>query len=99
VVVAAAVPGHLILALMPGPAPWPGSTVVGGEVALRLTGQAKLLRLLDADEQHPSLRVHELQGDLAGLWSVSATSCLRLTFVRAGQGRKTMVSRTRRYAG
>ncbi|HEY2958021.1 MAG TPA: Killer protein [Actinomycetota bacterium] len=59
----------------------------------------KALRLLDSDEQHPSLRVHELQGDLAGLWSVSASSSLRLTFVRAGQGRKTMVSCTRHYSG
>lgn len=59
----------------------------------------KALRLLDSNEQHPSLRVHELQGDLAGLWSVSASASLRLTFVRAEQGRKTMVSCTRHYAG
>jgi plasmid maintenance system killer protein len=59
----------------------------------------KALRLLDANEQHPSLRVHELQGDLAGLWSVSASASLRLTFVRASGGRKTMVSCTRHYTG
>jgi mRNA-degrading endonuclease YafQ of YafQ-DinJ toxin-antitoxin module len=59
----------------------------------------KALRWLDANEQHPSLRVHELHGDLAGLWSVSASASLRLTFIRADGGRKTMVSCTRHYAG
>ena len=58
----------------------------------------KALRLLDSNEGHPSLRVHELQGDLAGLWSVSASASLRLTFIRAQDGRKTMVSCTKHYA-
>lgn len=58
----------------------------------------KALRLLDSNEGHPSLRVHELQGDLAGLWSVSASASLRLTFIRGEQGRKTMVSCTSHYA-
>jgi mRNA-degrading endonuclease YafQ of YafQ-DinJ toxin-antitoxin module len=57
----------------------------------------KALRLLDTDERHPSLRVHQLQGDLTGLWSASASDVLRLTFVRTAQGRKTMVSCTRHY--
>ena len=57
----------------------------------------KALRLLDSDERHPSLRVHQLQGDLTGLWSASASDVLRLTFVRAAQGRKTMVSCSRHY--
>jgi mRNA-degrading endonuclease YafQ of YafQ-DinJ toxin-antitoxin module len=57
----------------------------------------KALRLLDTDERHRSLRVHQLQGDLAGLWSASASDVLRLTFVRTAQGRKTMVSCTRHY--
>jgi hypothetical protein len=57
----------------------------------------KALRLLDRDEKHPSLRVHQLAGDLAGLWSASASDSLRLTFVRTGQGRKTMVSCSRHY--
>jgi mRNA-degrading endonuclease YafQ of YafQ-DinJ toxin-antitoxin module len=57
----------------------------------------KALRLLDTDERHPSLRVHQLQGDLAGLWSASASGALRLTFVRTGQGRKTLVSCSRHY--
>ena len=58
----------------------------------------KALRLLDSNEGHTSLRVHELQGDLAGLWSVSASASLRLTFIRAQDGRKTMVSCTKHYA-
>jgi mRNA-degrading endonuclease YafQ of YafQ-DinJ toxin-antitoxin module len=57
----------------------------------------KALRLLDTDEKHPSLRVHQLQGELTGLWSASATDALRLTFVRSGQGRKTLVSCSRHY--
>jgi mRNA-degrading endonuclease YafQ of YafQ-DinJ toxin-antitoxin module len=57
----------------------------------------KALRLLDQDEKHPSLRVHQLAGDLAGLWSASASDSLRLTFVRTGRGRKTMVSCSRHY--
>jgi mRNA-degrading endonuclease YafQ of YafQ-DinJ toxin-antitoxin module len=52
----------------------------------------KALRLLDNDEKHPSLRVHQLAGGLAGLWSASASDSLRLTFVGTDQGRKTMVS-------
>ena len=57
----------------------------------------KALRLLDTDEKHPSLRVHQLHGDLAGLWSASASDVLRLTFVRIAQGRTTMVSCSRHY--
>ena len=34
----------------------------------------KALRLLDTDERHPSLRVPQLQGDLAGRWSASASA-------------------------
>jgi mRNA-degrading endonuclease YafQ of YafQ-DinJ toxin-antitoxin module len=57
----------------------------------------KALRLLDSDEKHPSLRVHQLEGDLAGLWSASASDVLRLTFVRTARGRKTMVTCSRHY--
>ncbi|MHB8648398.1 MAG: hypothetical protein ACYDAR_21665 [Thermomicrobiales bacterium] len=55
------------------------------------------LRLLDNNEQHPSLRVHELQGKLKGKWSVSASDELRMTFVRRDGGRKLMESCTRHY--
>ena len=57
----------------------------------------RALRPLDEDERHPSLRVHQLQGDLAGVWSVSASDELRMTFVRAA-GRKLMTTGSRRYA-
>jgi mRNA-degrading endonuclease YafQ of YafQ-DinJ toxin-antitoxin module len=57
----------------------------------------KALRLLDSDERHPSLRVHQLEGDLAGLWSASASDVLRLTFVRMAHGRKTMLTCSRHY--
>jgi mRNA-degrading endonuclease YafQ of YafQ-DinJ toxin-antitoxin module len=57
----------------------------------------KALRLLDADERHPSLRVHQLQGELAGLWSASASEVLRLTFVRAQQGHKILLRCSRHY--
>jgi mRNA-degrading endonuclease YafQ of YafQ-DinJ toxin-antitoxin module len=57
----------------------------------------KALRLLAGDEKHPSLRVHQLEGDLAGLWSASASDVLRLTFVRTARGRKTMVTCSRHY--
>jgi mRNA-degrading endonuclease YafQ of YafQ-DinJ toxin-antitoxin module len=57
----------------------------------------KALRLLDTNERHPSLRVHQLQGDLAGLWSASASDVLRLTFVRAEQGHKILLRCSRHY--
>jgi mRNA-degrading endonuclease YafQ of YafQ-DinJ toxin-antitoxin module len=57
----------------------------------------KALRLLDTDERYPSLRVHQLQGDLSGLWSASASDVLRLTFLRTTQGRKTLLSCSRHY--
>jgi mRNA-degrading endonuclease YafQ of YafQ-DinJ toxin-antitoxin module len=57
----------------------------------------KALRLLDTDDKHPSLRVHELHGDLAGLWSASATRSLRVTFLRMGHGRKTLISCSKHY--
>jgi mRNA-degrading endonuclease YafQ of YafQ-DinJ toxin-antitoxin module len=57
----------------------------------------KALRLLDTDERHPSLRVHQLRGDLAGLWSASASDALRLTFARTPRGRKTLLSCSRHY--
>ena len=57
----------------------------------------KALRLLDQDEKHPSLRVHQLAGDLAGLWSASASDSLRLTFIRTDRGRKTLLSCSKHY--
>ncbi len=57
----------------------------------------KALRLLDSDERHRSLRVHELSADLAGVWSASASDSLRMTFVREAGGSKTMLTCTHHY--
>lgn len=58
----------------------------------------RALALLDENERHPSLRVHQLAGDMAGTWSASASDELRVTFERLPNGRKLMVACTRHYA-
>jgi mRNA-degrading endonuclease YafQ of YafQ-DinJ toxin-antitoxin module len=57
----------------------------------------KALRLLDTNERHPSLRVHELRGDLAGVWSVSASKELRIAFERLSGGRKLLLTCSHHY--
>lgn len=57
----------------------------------------KAVRLLNEDEKHPSLRVHELSADLTGLWSASASDDLRIIFVRTAAGRKTLLRCTRHH--
>ena len=57
----------------------------------------KALRLLDDDERHPSLRVHQLLGDRDGSWSASASESLRMTFERLPGGRKRMLTCSRHY--
>lgn len=57
----------------------------------------KALRLLDENEQHPSLRVHQLKGDREGAWAASASSVLRLTFERLDGGRKRLLTCSRHY--
>ena len=57
----------------------------------------KALRLLDVEERHPSLRVHQLEGDRRGSWSASASDTLRLTFERLADGRKRLLTCTRHY--
>jgi mRNA-degrading endonuclease YafQ of YafQ-DinJ toxin-antitoxin module len=57
----------------------------------------KALGLLDVNERHPSLRVHELRGDLAGVWSASASKELRITFERLVGGRKLLLTCSRHY--
>ena len=57
----------------------------------------KALDLLDSDEQHPSLRVHELKGDRDGSWSAAASDVLRMTFERQPGGRKRMLTCSRHY--
>lgn len=57
----------------------------------------RALRLLDTDERHPSLRVHELQGPLAGVWSASVSDQLRMSFERLAGGRKLTLTCSRHY--
>jgi mRNA-degrading endonuclease YafQ of YafQ-DinJ toxin-antitoxin module len=57
----------------------------------------KALRLLDGNERHPSLRVHQLRGDLAGVWSVSASRELRITFERLADGHKLLLTCSHHY--
>lgn len=57
----------------------------------------KALRLLEVDEQHLSLRVHKLHGELAGIWSATASSVQRLTFLRLKNGRKRLLTCSRHY--
>lgn len=57
----------------------------------------RALDLLDENEKHPSLRVHQLRGDLKGQWSASASDALRVTFERAEGGKKRLVACSRHY--
>ncbi len=57
----------------------------------------KMLQLLDANEQHPSLRVHALRGELKGLWSAAASDSLRVTFIRLADGRKRLLTCSKHY--
>jgi len=58
----------------------------------------KALRLLDENERHPSLRVHQLHGDREGSWSASASAELRVTFERHAGGRKRLLTCSHHYA-
>ena len=53
------------------------------------------MRLLDDNDRHPSLRVHDLRGDLAGLWSASASDQLRIIFRRLPNGKKKLITSSR----
>lgn len=57
----------------------------------------RALTLLDTNERHPSLRVHQLRGELEGVWSASASDELRITFERLEGGRKRLLTRSRHY--
>ncbi len=57
----------------------------------------RAMRLLDDNEQHPSLRVHKLRGDMAELWSASASDELRIVFRRLPNGRKEVLECSRHY--
>lgn len=58
----------------------------------------KALQLLDSDERHPSLEVHQLVGDRRGQWAAKADAQLRLTFERLPGGRKLLLACTHHYA-
>ena len=53
---------------------------------------AKSIKVLDDNEKTPSLRVHELQGQLQGIWSASASKSLRITFARLDAGYKLLLT-------
>lgn len=55
------------------------------------------LRQLDDDERHPSLRIHQLQGDRKGSWSASASRSLRITFERLPNNRKRLLTCSKHY--
>lgn len=57
----------------------------------------RALLLLDENERHPSLRVHALEGDLAGQWSASVSDAERITFQRLPNGRKLVLRCSRHY--
>ena len=59
----------------------------------------RALQQLDADERILSLRVHQLRGSRAGLWSASASRSLRITFLRLEGGRKLLVECSQHYGG
>jgi hypothetical protein len=62
--------------------------------------QRRVLRALDQldeNERHPSLRVHQLTGELARLWSASASRSLRITFERLPNGVKRLVEASQHY--
>lgn len=52
----------------------------------------KAIKALDENEKLPSLRVHELQGTLRGIWSASASKKLGMTFVRLDGGLKLLLT-------
>jgi hypothetical protein len=58
---------------------------------------ARALRLLDSNEQHPSLRVQQLVGKERGTWSASASDELRITFERREDGKKVILRCSRHY--
>ncbi|MCL4239819.1 MAG: hypothetical protein KJ048_00560, partial [Dehalococcoidia bacterium] len=57
----------------------------------------KALALLDENDQHPSLRVHKLAGELEGSWTAYVTRSIRVTFERLPGGRKRLLTLTRHY--
>lgn len=55
------------------------------------------LELLDQNERHPSLNVHQLKGQQAGVWAAYASKSLRITFERLEGGRKRLLGASQHY--
>ena len=71
---------------------------IGGEFTISERRRfLRAMELLDANEQHPSLRVHQLRGKMKGVWSASASDELRITFQRLEEGRKLLLACSRHY--
>ncbi len=67
---------------------------------LSTTNQGRISRALERlnqNERHPSLEVHQLKGDQAGLWAAYASKSLRITFRRLDSGRKELVEASQHY--
>lgn len=73
---------------------------LGSFMRLSTTDQGRISRALERlnqNERHPSLNVHQLKGDQAGLWAAYATKSLRITFRRLDGGRKELVEASQHY--
>ena len=55
------------------------------------------LGLLDSNEQHPSLNIHQLEGKGVGTWTAYASRSLRVTFERLVGGRKRLIEASQHY--
>ncbi len=58
---------------------------------------SRALELLDQNERHPSLNIHQLKGQQAGVWTAYATKSLRITFERLEGSRKRLVGASHHY--
>ncbi len=57
----------------------------------------RALEVLDQNERHPSLNVHQLKGKGAGVWTAYASKSLRITFRRLEAGRKELLECSHHY--
>ena len=67
---------------------------------LSSTNQGRIfraLRLLDENDQHPSLNVHQLKGKESGLWAAYASKSLRITFRKLEGQMKELVEASQHY--
>ena len=55
------------------------------------------LTLLAENERHPSLRIHQMKGDQAGLWTASLSDVLRVRYRKLPDGKKLLVDLTQHY--